>query len=708
MSQKLNRRQFLFTSAMAAAGVALASCAKTPEVAVQPTAAPAAPAAPTVAPTPRPSNTPIPTKPPATAVPTAVPSKEAPMLQELVAAGKLPPLADRLPKNPLTLSPIHGIGKYGGTIRTFHMNLGNGIQEWFYGPSPLRWIDDGLNIAPGMVDTWSANPDNSEWTLHIREGLKWSDGSPCTVDDVLFAYNDLVMNPSHSDVATEFYTSTGGPVQMVKVDDYTVLLKYPAPAPLTAKRLAMWVKDGIGPRWIAPKAYLMQFHPTYNSAVKDYTDFDQKLLYRQNPDRPTLSAWACQSFKPGDRRMWVRNAYYYCVDTEGNQLPYVDYLDEANIEDKEVQMLTILQGGVDYLAHTNHRGTLADLAPLKAGEKDGKYKVELIDSGGGGAYYRFWNWDHPDVKMRAIYRNPKFKIAFNHLRDRAKLQAQLSFGLGELTTGTMAPKAIEFNYNDEARAWYAKQRDCYIEYDPEKAKQLLDEIGMKDVNNDGFRELPDGSPFSMRYDYSSATSKTNTDSFEIDIADFAAAGLKIILNPVPPAELVPSLWELGLGDIRADWGVGDGPDHLVYPSWVVPNEPQRWSPLGGNYYLARGTDREDSEKDVDPHKRTPPRWIKSEPELIGEPVLQLQALLDDALSEPDAMRRMELVWQMIQIHIDNGTFGSGCVANLPNIYIYGENLMNAPAREETATGGFSGPWIVPHPALHNPETFAFR
>ncbi|MBC7317329.1 MAG: twin-arginine translocation signal domain-containing protein, partial [Chloroflexi bacterium] len=104
MAQRMNRRQFLLTSAVAAAGVVLASCAKKPEVAVQPTAAPATvppTAAPT--PTPQPTNTPIPTKPPATPVPTAVPAKEAPMLQELVKAGKLPPLQDRLPKNPLTL-----------------------------------------------------------------------------------------------------------------------------------------------------------------------------------------------------------------------------------------------------------------------------------------------------------------------------------------------------------------------------------------------------------------------------------------------------------------------------------------------------------------------------------------------------------------------------------------------------------------------------
>jgi peptide/nickel transport system substrate-binding protein len=709
MSQKLNRRQFLFTSAMAAAGVALASC-KRPEVAVPPTAAPVAPvapAAPTVAPTPRPSNTPIPTKPPATLVPTAVAAREAPMLQELVAAGKLPPLADRLPKNPLTLKPLHAIGKYGGVIRHFHMNLGNSPQNWMYGNSPLRWVDDGLNIAPGMVDTWAANPDNSEWTLHIREGLKWSDGARCTVDDVLYALDDLVLNPDHPDTATEFYTSGGAPVKILKIDDYTMKLKYIVPAPLTAKRLCMWVKGGIGPRWIAPKHYLKEFHPKYNSAVKDYVEHDLRLLWRQYPGSPSLTAWICESYKPGERRVWVRNPYYYCIDTEGNQLPYVDRTDETNIEDKEVQMLTIMQGGVDYLHHGGHRGGLADIAPLKAGEKDGKYRVILLDSGGGSGHYYFWNWDCPDAKYRDLYRNPKFKAAFNYNRDRERITQTLYYGLGEVTTGTMAPKAIEFNFNDEARAWYKKERDSYVEYDPEKAKKLLDEIGVKDVNNDGFREFPDGSKLELRVDFNATAGKSWLDGHEIAIADFAKIGLKMITNTYPDAEFAP-MWRAGQGHIRGNWGIGDGPDHLVYPSWVVPDEPNRWSPLGGNYYLQRGTEKEDSEKDVDPWKRTPPRWLKSEPELIGKPALDLQALLDTALAEPDAIKRMQLVWQMLQIHIDEGKFGSGTTANTPVIYIYGNNLINAPAREETATGGFCGPWIVPHPALHNPETFAFK
>lgn len=710
MSTKMNRRRFLFGSAMATAGLVLASCTKVPETAAPPTAAPAAPPTvpPTTAPTPRPSNTPLPTRPPATAVPTAVAAKEAPMWQELVAAGKLPPLSDRLPKNPVTHKPIHQIGKYGGTMRIFSPDLGYGALRMQYGHSPLWFVDDGLNIAPGMCDTWSANADNSEWTFHIREGLKWSDGHPCTVDDVLFVYHDMVLNDQQSERLIEFYVGGGKPVEMIKMDDYTLKLKYVTPQPLTFKRIAMRVKGGAGAgtRWIAPKHYLIQFHPTYNSAMKDFTEFDLKIRWDHNPECPHLCAWGCERYDIGQRRVWVRNPYFYCIDTEGNQLPYIDRMDEIQVADKEVQMLTIMQGGVDYLPKVIHNGELADIAPLKAGEAAGNYRVVLIDGGGGTGHYYFWNYDCPDDKYRELFRNPKFKAAFHHLRDRQRINDTLYYGLGEVTTGFMSPKAIEYNYNDEAREWYRKVRDSFVEYDPEKSMRLLDELGIKDVNGDGFREFPDGSPLALRVDFQATAGKAWLDGHEITIADFAKAGLKMITNAMPVAEF-NVLWPNGQGHIRGNWGIGDGPDHLLYPSWVVPDEPNRWSPLGGNYYNARGTEKEDSEKDVSPWQRTPPRWIKSEPELISEPVLQLQALLDTALSEPDAIRRMELVWQMIQIHLDQAMFGSGTSANDPVIYIYGNNLRNAPSREELPTGGFNNPAIVPHPALHFPETFTF-
>ena len=112
----------------------------------------------------------------------------------MVKAGTLPKVEERLPKNPLVLAPVDEIGKYSSRRwRSLLPDAGwtGHFQESQYGHSALRWIDDGLGIAPGMCESWEANADNTEWTLHFREGLKWSDGEPCTVDDVLFWWNDL-------------------------------------------------------------------------------------------------------------------------------------------------------------------------------------------------------------------------------------------------------------------------------------------------------------------------------------------------------------------------------------------------------------------------------------------------------------------------------------------------------------------------------------
>jgi len=703
MSRNLTRREFLFTSALTAAGAALAACAG-------PAAAPAttAPVAqPTTAPAVQP--TAIPTQAaPATAVPTLAPEaagKEAPMLAERVAKGELPPVKERLPVNPLVLAPIHGIGKYGGTLRTFSNNLGNHWEECQYGHSPLRWIDDGLGIAPGHVESWTANADNSEWTLNFRKGLKWSDGEPCTVDDVLFWWEDLVINPDQSDNPPDFGTAGGKLAEFVKGDDYTLTIKYAAPAPLTAKRLAMWVNGCIGPRWITPKHYMQQFHPKYNTTVTDYKTFDEKILWRQNPDCPSLTAWIPESYAPGTSRQWVRNPYYYAVDTEGNQLPYIDRIDEIQVEDAEVQKLTIMQGGVDYIHF--HKLALADVSVLQDSQQAGDYEVRFWDSGSGTGQMYFWNHDVQDENLRALYRDVRFKRALSHALDRATIQRVVYYNTGFPTTGSMSPKAIEFNFNDEARAMYAKQRDAYVEYSPDKAMALLDEIGMKDVDGDGFREMPDGSKYDLRVDIQADASKEPLSVLEIATENWKAIGLNVVINQIPPAEFGPT-WRDGQLQFRTNWEVGDGPDHLLYPSWVVPNETERWAPLCGRRLELQGTEAAGQEKDVDPWERKPPRFNDDERDLIGEPVWKLQEIYEVAKIEVDEMKRMSLVWDMINIHVDDGPFYIGTVANYPRIIFVSNKLMNVPQKEELKLGGFVNPWIIPYPAVVNTETYSFK
>jgi len=697
--KKMSRRDFLRMSALGAAGVALASCAAP----TTPTAAPTKP--PEVKPTDA-QPTAIPTQAAtATPVPTVAAAKEPPMAAELVKAGKIPALADRLPKNPLTLAPVNTIGAYGGRLK---LNLWwmDGAAEHMYGHSALRWIDDGMGIAPGMCESWETNADNSVWTLHVREGLKWSDGQPCTTDDVMYWWNDLVLNPDQSEQPPDFGTAGGKLADFKAVDATTLTITYAEPAPLTAKRLAMWVNGTIGPIWIAPKHYLQQFHPTYNAEAKDFVTHDQKKNYNTNPDCPSLNSWVTIAVEPSVSSTWARNLYYYAVDTEGNQLPYIDGLDILPVADRQTEMLKMMQGSTDFSLFT-YNLTLADIAPLKESQTQGNYEVRLYDTGSGTGMMYFWNNDVKDDKKRELYRMPKFKQAMSFAIDRPTIQKVVYYDTGMITTGSMSPKAIEFNFNDEARQRYLKIRDSYSAYDPEKAKALLEEIGVKDANGDGFREYPDGTPLEVRVDIAADANKEATDVLEIAQKNWQAIGLNIIINQVPPSDFGPS-WRIGDLEFRTAWEVGDGPDHLLYPSWVVPNETERWAPLAGQMLLVQGTEKEETECEVSPWDRQPPRYCKEDVAYKGTPVEKLHQLYEVAKIEVDELKRMQLVWEMNDIHINDGPFFIGTVCNTPRIVVVSNKMENVPQRDQLKLGGFCNPWILPYPAIINPETFSFK
>ena len=121
-----------------------------------------------------------------------------------------------------------------------------------------------------------------------------------------------------------------------------------------------------------------------------------------------------------------------------------------------------------------------------------------------------------------------------------------------------------------------------------------------------------------------------------------------------------------------------------------------------------GTPLENSEADKSPWDRQPPRFNKNDPQYKGTPVEKLHALYDQAVFEVDEMKRMDLVWQMNDIHINEGPFFRGTVANTPRIIILSKNLDNVPTRDQLKLGGFCNPWITPTPAMENPETFNFK
>jgi peptide/nickel transport system substrate-binding protein len=638
----------------------------------------------------------------------AMAAHEAPMLHEMVMAGTLPPLDERIPAEPLVIEPFNEIGAYGGTWHRFDTATnGNHVTMAMYGYSPVHWVKDGLDKRPGLAKGWDFNEDKTEYNLYFREGTRWSDGEPFTVDDFLYWWEDMVLNPDHSDVPPDYLISGGATAEISKVDDYTLNFKFAAPAPLFLDRLAMWPNGMVpaGERLFVPKHYASQFHPKYNSAVTTFEEHDQKIDWRVNPDVPVLNPWMPVQYEPGTRLVLERNPYYYAVDTAGNQLPYIDRVDVTYIENLEVSKLRVTSGEQEICGRPCSSQPLAELGVFRDAEATVGLKTQLWDGGGGTGVMVYPNWTHRDPQKRALYRDRNFRLALSHAIDRGKVQNIVYFGTGEQTTGTMSPKAIEFTANDEGRQLYEQWRDLAITYEPEKAASLLDEAGAVDADGDGWRDLPSGDELTLRIDCSAGAmqSRTQSQATEIIKEGWEAVGLQVQINVVPDEQMIV-MQDNSEIDIRGCWGVGDGPNFLVFPNWVVWVDNDRTAPLYGAWYAVRGTAKEGTELDMDPLERNPPR--EEPPE--GDPAWRLWELYDAARTEPDDAKRLALSQDIIRVHIEEGPFFIGTVGNEVVIVAALDSVGNFPTKDQLGQGGFVGPWIMSYFGAIYPEQFYYK
>jgi peptide/nickel transport system substrate-binding protein len=656
---------------------------------------------------PAPAEQPAPAETPAAAAP-AEAVHEAPALHELVLEGKLPPLEERIPKEPYVIEPFSEIGKYGGTWHRFDTSTnGSHLVMAMYGHSPIHWVRDGLDKRGGLAKGWDSNADKTEWTLYFREGTRWSDGEPFTVDDILFWWNDMALNPDYPESPPDWMISGGKTAELTKIDDYTIKFTFAAPAPLFVDRLAMWPNSGVPDNselFVVPAHYLKQFHPKYSSDYSDYTTFSEKVLWQNNPDRPVLNPWMPVSYEPGVRMVLERNPYYYAVDTAGNQLPYIDRIEMSFVEDLEVSKLKVIGGEQEICGRPCKYQPLSELTVFRDAESTVGLKTYLWDGGSGTGSLVYPNWTHRDPEKRALYHDKNFRRALSHAIDRDKIQKAVYFGTGFPTTGTMSPKAIEYNATEEGRNLFAQWRDLAVTYDVDAANSMLDKAGAVDQDGDGWRDLPSGAALELRIDVTTGAMQGEHGLvLQIIKENWEAVGLKTIINPVPD-EQMNVLQDSNELDIRGGWEVGDGPNHLVYPQWVVPIGSRRWAPLYGAWYATLGTDKEGTELDKAPEDRNPPR---EEPE-PGDPVLKLWDLYNKAKIEPDDAKREELVFDIMRVHIEEGPFFIGTVANLPTIVAFLDTVGNVPTKEQLGTGGFTNPWIMVYFGAVFPEQMYYK
>ena len=244
--------------------------------------------------------------------PTTAVVAEAPSLAVQVAAGQIPSVQDRMPSEPL-LESDGSTGKYGGMLRSAWEGVDGQKSIYpFLREKLIRFNSDGTAIVPNIATSWTVNADESEFTFAIREGLKWSDGVSFTADDVLFYWDELIVNNPFNGSIPGYLNQNGDLPVVQKIDDYTFKISYPNPYPTFP------IGFVLDREFYAPRHYLMQF-------LSDPQTLEEKTITPfLDTDTPSLGAWITTEYDSSGLITMKRNAYYFKVDSSGNQLPYID------------------------------------------------------------------------------------------------------------------------------------------------------------------------------------------------------------------------------------------------------------------------------------------------------------------------------------------------------------------------------------------------
>ena len=574
--------------------------------------------------------------------------QEAPMLTEMVEAGTLPPVDERLPTNPTVVDAL-SVGEYGGTWHRAYSGPGD---RW--GPTKLmeervlKWSADANGEAvlkPGYIESYSVNETSTEFTFTLLEGLKWSDGMPVTTEDVEFWYKDVFLNADIVPNIDPTFAPGGTPMEVEIKDERTFTVKFAQPYVYFLQILA---KDSTGepsldrPSFLFPKHYLSQYNNHYASDeelaaaangfnVAKWTDLwgskGAATAWWANPELPVLTAWKIETPAPAETVTMVRNPYYYAVDQEGNQLPYIDRIEHRLYQDPETLNLMVAQGQIDMQG----RGmNLDNYTFYKENEERGGYSVVA------GRDSNVWsivpNQTVADEVLRGLFQNEDFRHALSVAVDREAIIELTQSGLAFPVQ--TAPVAGSPYYKDELATHWA-------EYDPDAADGLLDAVGLTERDGEGFRLRPDGQRLTLTIEASDAAyAKT----LEIMADMFADVGIELL-----PRIIDRTQWDNNRdnNDFQLQWMAFD---RLTY----VPADPRLMlgsQSFGNEYFKWYQTDGASGME--------PPE---------GSPVRAMFDAWDKAsqaknLEEADATVN-EMISHFVNAGYIIGVYGGGTVVNI--------------------------------------------
>ena len=620
--------------------------------------------------------------------------KEAPMLAELVASGDLPPVEERLPvtEDIAVVTPVDGIGEYGGIWHETTDSQGMGNIEMITYDPPVRWKPDYTGYEPGLVKEWEISEDGKTLTWHFRQGVKWSDGVDFIPAVDLAYWWELATNEDFKLVNIPFWgrDSDGTPMEVSFPDDYTMVMTWGEPHFISNYVVAQgfWEWQPME----RPKHFLSKEDPNYDSS-KTYADLE-KVVYGTDwltnvAGYPCLHAWCPETVESGVKTVLARNPYYWKVDTEGNQLPYIDYIDSVLIADPQARLLEVSQGKFEATFRGTDDPTNIPFL-LEQADANDYYLHEGAVNGAGGwpGWLINMNFNdcetYPDTceEIRALLQNQDFRQGLAYALDRERLIDVAWGGIGEPTNATISPQAWHFA-SPEGQAVYEEWKETYSQYDPELAKEKFDAAGFVDADGDGWRDLPSGAPFTL----------------VMDQGNWGGQVVPVVSNETYSTNLNEVGVQTLINDLmgQPDWGLRANEalfmirnmhaselDIWTYPDWIFPlrggGEGTRAWPMEGKYRETGGAEG----------------W---EPQPGTTYAYELQQLYDKGVATADVQARHEIVWEAIRIHIDHGPFMIG-----------GSGDQQMPVVVRNGFHGIQdlvilGPWAPGSPGNLHPEQF---
>jgi peptide/nickel transport system substrate-binding protein len=592
--------------------------------------------------------------------------QEAPMLAARVANGDLPPVHERLPQTPLIVAPFDKIGTYGGELR--YAGSFADVTTFLAWEFLMRWDADMSGVYANILESYEVNEDASLYTLHLRRGMRWSDGAPFTADDIVFAINDIYLNPELNPVIPANLLVNGEPPIVEKSDDYTVTFQFAGSYGLFPEFLAWW------PSWqpiFFPKHWLSQYHIDYDpenvEAILDnqgdypelaganlqswqglfnfyaLTSVWSFVQFPSQVNRPTLYAWVVKEVDPEAGTLTMeRNPYYWKVDSAGNQLPYIDTVVLTNFaQNDDIKLLRLLSGEFD----TTKDAPQEDYTLFLDSQDSSGLRVYDVPSDGANAASIIFNMNFVNDQKAAIYSNRDFRIGVSHAINRQQIMVLVYGDMG--IPRQLAPLPNSPLYNEQLETQYT-------EFNIGLANDYLDRV-LPEKDSEGYRLMPDGNRLVVNFQIVDSFGLGFLQITELIMQQLNAVGISATMEVT---DSVVGLTNNNQLEATISTGEGgSGISAILDPRWFVPvGDPSYYATGWSHWYRNPNND----------FAIVPPAHIVAQIELY-----------EQVLSTPNPDERIRLMQEVLQISADE-FYVIGIALPPTRYWLINERINNLP------------------------------